>query len=347
MLRKPGSKDEYHALPAPNPDEVRRELADAYREMLSSHGVKTDREELILLRDIIYKAEQGAFPQSGSMHVISPEVGVDWSDEATMKAVTPQAGAARTSLVGGVVVAAALLFALLSMLPGAGSGSISGSISGSSGGAQASPGTADAASTPAALYATATAPAGPAGGAEGSAGAGDLEGDWSDSGVLIGSSRKEALPPVYPETLEIAGVPYRVYASSVDRGSWSYSQAEGTVSWITGSIINWSFGMPDLERNSALFEILNTQGEASEAVIRMSGGVVRTFALGAPVQVDRQQTEVFSQSSPGITLVLLGGEGGGEGEGKGGSKRWMVRGVEIFGIDQATGAGRSGEHMLR
>ena len=42
----------------------------------------------------------------------------------------------------------------------------------------------------------------------------------------------------------------------------------------------------------------------------MSGGVVRHFRLQRPVQVERQQIEVFAQNQPGITVILLGDEQG-------------------------------------
>ena len=54
----------------------------------------------------------------------------------------------------------------------------------------------------------------------------------------------------------------------------------------------------------------------------MSGGVVRRFRLGRPMQIERQQVEVFMQNQPGITMVLLGDEQG--------PKRWLLRGVEDY-----------------
>src|SRR4029077_3209871 len=119
---------------------------------------------------------------------------------------------------------------------------------------------------------------------------------WAGSGIVVGTDYKQKLPPLYPETLEIGGVPFRVYPSSMDGGRWGYQNVEGTASWIGGTVINWSFGLPALDNNAALFKRLGEVGgvkegtsgtdstnstngngreTAKEALLRMSGGVVR------------------------------------------------------------------------
>ena len=148
---------------------------------------------------------------------------------------------------------------------------------------------------------------------------------WASSGIVVGTNYKQKLPPVYPETLEIDGVPFRVYPTAMDAGRWSYQNAQGTASWIGGTVINWSFGMPALDTNMALFQRLGQSRDGEkEALLRMSGGVVRHFRLQKPVQIDRQQIEVFMQNKPGLTVVLLGDEQG--------AKRWLIQGTEDYSL---------------
>jgi hypothetical protein len=149
---------------------------------------------------------------------------------------------------------------------------------------------------------------------------------WAGAGVVVGADYKQKLPPVYPETLEVDGVPFRVYPSAIGSaiGSrWEYEALEGTASWIAGTVINWSFGVPALDQNKALIKRLEQGGDGEKvALVRMSGGVVRHFRLQRPTQIEQQQIEVFLQDRPGITLVLLGDEQG--------PRRWLVRGVEDY-----------------
>ncbi len=289
-------------------DDLDREFDEVYHGILQSKGVRTDEEELALVNELIRRAEQGSFPQDGAMHIISPRVDVDWASDEAMLAVRPVAARNYGFAAGGALVAVTVLFALVSMM---------GSNRGSSG-ASASSATSATATALAATALTETLAAGATQTAMAQATA-----VWASSGIVVGTDYKQKLPPMYPETLEIDGVPFRVYPSAIEGGRWSYQKTEGTASWIGGTVINWSFGMPALDTNMALFKRMGqAQDGQKEALLRMSGGVVRHFRLQRPVEIDRQQIEVFMQNKPGIAVVLLGDEQG--------AKRWLISGTEDY-----------------
>jgi hypothetical protein len=288
-------------------DDLDREFDDVYQRIIASKGVRTDEEELALVNELVRRAEQGAFPQDGSMHIISPRADVDWASDEAMLALRPPRTRNNTLIAGGLVIAGAVLFALFSMIGGAQGGS-NGSSASATATALATPGQTGTL----AIEATQTAAA-------------QATAVWAGSGIVVGTDYKQKLPPVYPETLEIDGVPFRIYPSAMEGGRWRYEKVEGTASWIGGTVINWSFGIPALGTNMQLFQGLGqAQDGEKEALLRMSGGAVRHFRLEKPVQIDRQQIEVFIQNKPGLTLVLLGDEQG--------AKRWLIRGTEDYSL---------------
>ena len=288
-------------------DELDREFDETYQTIMSGKGVRTDEEELALVSELIRRAEQGSYPQDGDMHIISPRADVNWASDAAMRAVQPAPARNYGLVAGGLLIGVAVLVALFSVAGG--------STSSSSTSAMSATATALAASSTSGILsvsATQTAVA-------------QATAVWAGSGIVVGTDYKQKLPPVYPETLEIDGVPFRVYPSAMEGGKWQYQPVEGTASWIGGTLINWSFGVPDLEYNLALFKRLEEArvGDGDkEALVRMSGGVVRHFRLQKPIQVDRQQIEIFAQNQPGITIILLGDEQG--------SRRWLLRGREDY-----------------
>ena len=297
-------------------EDLDREFDQVYGSLVSSRGIRTDEEELALVEGLIRRAEQGSFPQDGSLHIISPRADVDWTSDEAMLAVRPAPARNHGLAAGGLLIGAAVLFALVSMVGGGGDGGdggsslASGAAAAAAAAATATALAADAISGTLSVSATQTAMA-------------QATVFWEGSGIVVGADYKQKLPPVYPETLEVAGVPFRVYPSGMSGGRWDYQPVEGTASWIAGTVINWSFGVPALENNRALIKSLErAQDGETAALLRMSGGVVRHFRLNRPVQIERQQIEVFLQNQPGITLVMLGDEQG--------PKRWLVRGLEDY-----------------
>ncbi len=90
-------------------------------------------------------------------------------------------------------------------------------------------------------------------------------------------------------------------------GSWN-PQIEGdkTATWVYGTIINYVIGLPDSEANQALLSQL-TPGE--EMIMTTRGGIDYTFTFNSRDVVARTNLDIFAQTKPGLTVVLLGGEG--------------------------------------
>lgn len=294
-----------------NLDNLDREFVEAYQTIVHGKGVRTDEEEFDLVNELIRRSEQGAYPEDGSMHIVSPRAGVDWGSDSAHRAVQSAPERNYGLLAGGLMIGVTLVIALLLLVGGNSGESRSSSTTAS---ATATALTADAMNsislTPSlsAPQATQTAIA-------------QATAVWGDFGIEVGTDYKQKLPPLYPETLEIAGLPFRVYPSAISNGTWPYQAVERSASWIGGTLINWCFGVPAVEPNIALFAKLEKAQESDRvALLRMSGGLVRRYQLQKPIQVERQQIEVFAQNQPGITIVLLGDQQG--------SKRWIIYGSE-------------------
>jgi hypothetical protein len=294
---------------------VDREFAETYRTIVSGMGVRTDEEEMNLINELIRRAKVGSYPEDGSMHIVSPTAQVEWSSDDAQQAMQLPPERNYGLLAGGLLIGVAIVIALISIVGGSGKGTGDGR-DGKDDASIAMSGTATAMSansaseTPSLSEAEATQTA-----------VAQATAVWANIGIEVGTDYKQKLPPLYPESLEIDGVPFRVYPSAIDNGEWPYQSVEGTTSWIGGTLINWCFGVPALDSNITLFDRLDKAADGDRvALLRMSGGLVRSYQLQKPVQVERQQIEVFAQNWPGITIVLLGDEHG--------TERWIIRGSE-------------------
>jgi hypothetical protein len=295
-----------------------REFAETYRTIVSGMGVRTDEQEMNLINELIRRAKVGSYPEDGSMHIVSPTAQVEWSSDDAQHAVQLPPERNYGLLAGGLLISLAIVIALISIVRGDGKGSGDGrdgrdgkddaSIAMSETATAISSNSASETPSLSESEATQTAVA-------------QATAVWGNIGIEVGTDYKQKLPTLYPETLELGGVPFRVYPSAIDNGEWPYQSVEGTASWIGGTLINWCFGVPALDSNITLFDRLDKAANGDRvALLRMSGGLVRRYQLQKPVQVERQQIEVFAQNWPGITIVLVGDEQG--------TERWIILGNE-------------------
>lgn len=90
-------------------------------------------------------------------------------------------------------------------------------------------------------------------------------------------------------------------------GVWAPSIDEpGAAIWIYGTVVNYVVGLPDSDENRALLEGL-VPGD--EMVLTTRGGIRYTFSFNSRTTVPVTNRDVFAQTTPGITLVMLGSEG--------------------------------------
>jgi hypothetical protein len=91
-------------------------------------------------------------------------------------------------------------------------------------------------------------------------------------------------------------------------GTWSPAIPDATTAvWVYGTVVNYVIGLADTTDNRLALEQL-TPGD--EMTLRMGDGVAFTFAFNSRRNVLVTGRDVFNQQSPGLTLVLVGSDGG-------------------------------------
>jgi hypothetical protein len=111
---------------------------------------------------------------------------------------------------------------------------------------------------------------------------------------------------VVPRTLEVGGVSFVVQPVAIQRGDWSLPDDERAVSWVYGTVVNYVLGVEATSENKTLLAGLKS---GDELLLRMSTGPTYRFAFAGAVRVAPQASEIFRQTRPGLTLVLMGEAG--------------------------------------
>lgn len=108
-----------------------------------------------------------------------------------------------------------------------------------------------------------------------------------------------------PTTLRLGGETFSVQSQAIAAdGLWSPQlSGEETAVWVYGTIINYVIGLPTSNENRALLTSLNP-GE--EVRLTTRGGIDFTFTIDERRTVAATDRQIFAQTRPGLTLVLLG-----------------------------------------
>lgn len=111
-----------------------------------------------------------------------------------------------------------------------------------------------------------------------------------------------------PITLSLAGQQFNVQTQVIGAdGTWTPTvDAPGAAVWVFGSVVNYVVGLPDSEENRAMLEGL---APGDEMMLSTRGGTRFTFSFNSRTSVPVTNRDIFAQTTPGITLVLLGSEG--------------------------------------
>jgi hypothetical protein len=136
------------------------------------------------------------------------------------------------------------------------------------------------------------------------------------SGMTIGSQEFA----VEPQTIAADGI-WNPQLPNDDTGAWVY-----------GSIVNYIIGLSESEENRALLEGL---APGQEILLTTRQNATHRFTFDSRNLVPATDRTVFSQQSPGITVVLLGAPG---------TERMVVRGRYVVG--EATGGGQENTAAL-
>jgi hypothetical protein len=297
---------------------ILRDFEQEYRRIMDAQGVARDEEELAVCNELLRRAERGEYPRDGVLHIVSTRDDVDYASDEAMLALKAERPRGNQAYAGIGVICAALLVAWFLFFKGSGGGSGNSQSVPGAAATQTALAAALASSTPGAeegryISATQTALA-------------LVTPQWGGANISVGADARDYLAPVYPQTLEVDGAAFRAYPSNMEGGRWEYQDLDGAVSWVAGSVINWSFGVPDTEAGISLFHRLAaTEGAEKVAILRLSSGVARRFKLEKPRRIGRHEIEVFAPYSPGLTVALLGDRQGAD--------RWVVRGQEDYADD--------------
>jgi hypothetical protein len=112
-----------------------------------------------------------------------------------------------------------------------------------------------------------------------------------------------------PVTLIVGGQAFTVQGVDVDpTGRWTPELTdENVAAWAYGTIINYVLGLDSTSENRRVMEGL---AEGDEIRIVMQNGAEYVFVVISREIVPSEQADIFRQQSPGVTLVLVGSEGG-------------------------------------
>jgi len=110
---------------------------------------------------------------------------------------------------------------------------------------------------------------------------------------------------VSPRTLDIHGVSFVVQPVSISGGAWQLPDDPRAVSWVSGTVVNYVFGIEATAENKTLLSGLRP---GDELLLRMNTGATLRFAVADTVRVAPQASEIFRQNRPGLTLALVGDE---------------------------------------
>jgi len=128
--------------------------------------------------------------------------------------------------------------------------------------------------------------------------------------VVVGVSNAATISVTLetPVSLRIGGNEFQVQAISVPAGErWQPTiPSNSSAMWVYGSVINYAIGLADTSNNRAMLDSL-TPGD--EIALTTQDGTVSLFTFDRREIVPASSPEIFNQTSPGITLVLLGTSG--------------------------------------
>lgn len=110
-------------------------------------------------------------------------------------------------------------------------------------------------------------------------------------------------PQTLPKILHIRGRSILIAPISVSNGQWQSSAEAGKADWVYGTFINYLIGLPASQENSDMLKALQ---ESDEISLDLANGQSLQFKFSGRQLVTSNDADIFSQSKPGLTIVLLG-----------------------------------------
>ena len=114
-------------------------------------------------------------------------------------------------------------------------------------------------------------------------------------------------PPitVVPTVLHLRSRSFLINPVNVSKkeGRWNYNADSGKAEWVFGTLVNYLVGLPASQENTDMLQALSN---ADEITLDLSNGQTLHFKYSGRQFVSPSSADIFSQSRPGLTLVLLG-----------------------------------------
>ena len=128
---------------------------------------------------------------------------------------------------------------------------------------------------------------------------------FSDSQIIIGEGAQAVQIPADPPTrLSTAGTDFAVQVSGVGAdGRWNPTMGSEKVAvWLNGTMINYVLAVQDTEANRTLMQSLE-RGQL--LTLTTNSGRQLEFDFSSREIVPNTKLDIFGQTSPGITVVLM------------------------------------------
>jgi hypothetical protein len=106
-----------------------------------------------------------------------------------------------------------------------------------------------------------------------------------------------------PKVLHVRGRSLLINPVTLVDGQWKASAEAGRAEWVYGTLINYLIGLPASTENSDMLKALSATDEIS---IDLANGQSLNFKFLGRQLVTANATEIFAQSKPGLTIILLG-----------------------------------------
>lgn len=120
--------------------------------------------------------------------------------------------------------------------------------------------------------------------------------------VQVGPSSPVSLTLNAPTFLRLAGREFPVQVEAPGGAGWTPSfNQESTAVWLRGTVVNYVFFLSDTATNRALVEGL----VATDTLVVATKQTTISFDFASRNIVDRATTDIFGQTTPGITVVLV------------------------------------------
>ena len=123
-----------------------------------------------------------------------------------------------------------------------------------------------------------------------------------DTGCVINCPQSQT--SAVPKVLHVRSRAKTLVTVNVTKsGVWTQSADVDKAEWVFGTVVNYVIGLPGSQENKDMLEAMS---EADEIALDLSTGQTLNFRYAGRQFVSPGSTDIFLQSRPGLTLVLLG-----------------------------------------